>query len=136
MPRHSAPSHGGVRTDQEGQWFANEGAIAVLLSAVGLHRRRDGTESAALRRGPVTIALVICVICAVAASAVLLGGPPLHTPPCQRRSLPVSATNTFGIAGDTKTLFIDLDGTSYKWSEVAPTYQAVILNDWDASQSR
>lgn len=46
---------------------------------------------------------------------------------------PVPSNSTSGIAGNTKTLLIDLDGTSYNWSEVAPTYQAVILNDWEAS---
>ena len=46
---------------------------------------------------------------------------------------PVPSTNTSGIAGNTKTLLIDLNSTSYNWSEVAPTYQAVILNDWNAS---
>jgi hypothetical protein len=45
----------------------------------------------------------------------------------------VPATKFSSTAGNTKTLLIDLDSTNYNWSAVAPTYQAVVLNDWEAS---
>jgi Hypothetical glycosyl hydrolase family 15 len=132
-PRHAAPSHGRVDTDQEGRPSGNETAPAVLLSAVGLRRSRGRHRRRRRRRGPLTIALLICVICAVVASAVLLGRSSTKHTRVPTTNTPVSATNTPGIAGDTKTLFIDLDGTSYNWGNVAPAYQALILNDWDTS---
>jgi hypothetical protein len=62
----------------------------------------------------------------VLAFAALLGWP-------STKHGPVPTTKTAGIAGNTKTLLIDLNSTSYNWTEIAPTYQAVILNDWETS---
>jgi hypothetical protein len=36
-------------------------------------------------------------------------------------------------SGTIRTLMIDLDGRGYDWAQVAPTYKAIALNDWDTS---
>jgi hypothetical protein len=114
--RHAAPSDRRVSTDQAMRGFGTGRGALALHQRRGRHRRRRPWRRQIL---------MAAFLCAVLALAAVFAWPSAETGP-------VPATNTSDIAGNTKTLLIDLSSTNYNWSEVAPTYQAVILNDWEA----
>lgn len=125
--RHAAPSGRRLGTDQGRQRFRE---TIELLALIALHRRR-GRHRRRRRRG-VIIAVFICATLAFAA-VLVWSGTKHGSVPATNASGNTSNTKTLLNAGNTKTLLIDLNGTSYNWSAVGPTYQAVVLNDWEAS---
>lgn len=126
--RHARRSGRRLGTDQGRQRFRE---TIELLAAIAPHRRRGQHRRRRRRRG-VIVAVFFCATLGFA--AVLVWSSTKHgTGPATNASGNAGNTKTLLNAGNTKTLLIDLNGTSYNWSAVAPTYQAVVLNDWEAS---
>ena len=117
-----------MSTDQAKRPLGTGGAATAPPAAIGPRQRRTLEGRRRRRRRRRRQMAVAVLSCAVLAEAALLVWPSSKNGP-----VPTPATKISGTAGNTKTLLIDLDSTSYNWSEVAPTYQAVILNDWEAS---
>lgn len=125
MAPHSAQSDRRVSTGRARRRFGTGGAATAPPAAMGPRRLRGLERRRRRRRRRRRMALAV-LFCAVLAVVALLVWP-------SSKNVPKPAARTSGTAGNTKTLLIDLDGTNYNWSEVAPTYQAVVLNDWEAS---
>ena len=128
--RHAAPPGRGLGTDQGRRRFRE---TIELLAAIALHRRRGRHRRRRRGRG-VLVAVFLCA--ALGFAVALVWSSTHHGPgPAHARNASGNAGNTKTLlnAGNTKTLLLDLNGTSYNWSAVAPTYQAVVLNDWEAS---
>jgi hypothetical protein len=128
--RHAAPANQG--RDRPSRWFGTGDSVTGLLSA-SLHRRRGQHRRRRRWRRNVTVAVILCAVLAIAA---LLSWPSTkhgHPAPATSTSSRAGNPKTVLNAGNTKTLLLDLNGTDYNWSTVAPTYQAVVLNDWEAS---
>jgi hypothetical protein len=108
---------------ESGRHLAPSDRRVVLLSAAGLFRRR-GRHRRRRRQGRRKLVVVFLAAAVGVAAFVARPGTPHRPAPAPKIS---------GTAGDTKILLIDGSSTSYNWSQVAPAYQAVIVNDWETS---